>query len=211
MMDNVPELNIVPPGTAWLTSSSGSTWATTSGFRPALVRGGGSRSMVSGSESEGKSQQQSNRDQRTYLFKSTCKETLKIKINEKYLCCTQKGAEMMDRWFMNPSDIIIWMHSRFLLSVWWVWSVDTCGRWSKQQQPILLVHWVRHYFLFAALLSSSHNILINISDNQAVISDTAENVRLDNYDANDGVEEQLKYCLVSESELVVVWYCHCCC
>jgi len=42
------------------------------------------------------------------------------------------------------------------------------------------------------------------SDNQAVISDTAENVRLDNYDANDGVEEQLKYCLVSESELVVV-------
>ena len=154
-----------------------------------------------------------NRDQRTYLLKSnhTFKDTLTIKINEKYLCCTQKGAEMMDRWFMNPSDIIIWMHSRFLLWVWWVWSVDTCGRWSEQQQPILLVHWVRHYFLFAALLSSNHNILINISDNQAVISDTAENVRLDNYDANDGVEEQLKYCLVSESELVVVWYCHCCC
>ena len=54
MMDNVPELNIVPPGTAWLTSSSGSTWATTSGSRLGLVRGGGSRSMVSGSESEGK-------------------------------------------------------------------------------------------------------------------------------------------------------------
>ena len=71
--------------------------------------------MVSGSESEGKFNNRATETKEHTYIKSTCKETLKIKINEKYLCCTQKGAEMMDRWFMNPSDIIIWMHSRFLL------------------------------------------------------------------------------------------------